>query len=137
MSFCGTMIQRITWLERQAQIVSTKICRIEAIEECADWQDQGYNKCVQARDKGYNRCDRSRDEGYNSCCHWAPCSWFCDAWVWVAHIVCTIWTWVANIVCVVWNWISKWVCRVVHWVWTTICKLVVSIVFWFIRRVLL
>jgi phospholipase C len=131
------MIQKITWLERQAQIVTTKVCTVEAIENCADWQDQGYNKCVQERDDGYNRCDQTRDEGYNACCDWAPCSWFCDAWVWVSNIVCVVWTWVSNIVCVVWNWVSKWVCRIFHWVWTTLCKLIVSIVFWFIRRVLL
>lgn len=137
MTFCGTMIQKIVWLERQAQIVTTEVCRVEAIEHCADWQDQGYSKCVQERDDGYSRCDQSRDEGYNACCDWAPCSWFCDAWVWISHVVCIVWTWVSNIVCVVWNWISKWVCRIFHWIWTTICKLIVSIVFWFIRRVLL
>ncbi len=137
MSFCGTIIQRITWLERQAQIVATKVCTVQAIEQCADWQDQGYDKCVQTRDEGYNRCDQTRDEGYNACCDWAPCSWFCDALVWISNVVCVVWTWVSNIVCVVWNWISKWVCRIFHWVFTTICKLILSVVFWFIRRVLL
>jgi phospholipase C len=28
------------------------------------------------------------------------------------------------------------VCRLIHWIYTTICKLILSIVFWFIRRVL-
>src|SRR3954454_19004195 len=137
MSFCGSIIREITWGERQAQIVATKVCRIEAIEECADWQDEGYNKCVETRDEGYNRCDATRDEGYNACCDWWPCSWACDAVVWISHVVCVVWTWVSNIVCVVWNWISKWVCRVFSWIWKTICKLIISIVFWFIRRVLL
>jgi phospholipase C len=137
MSFCGSIVREVTWLERQAQIVATKVCRIAALEQCADWQDQGYNECIQTRDDGYNRCDQSRDDGYNACCDWAPCSWFCDAFVWISHIVCVVWTWVSNIVCVVWNWISKWVCRVIYWIYTTICKLIISIVFWFIRRVLL
>src|SRR5205085_6121871 len=99
MSFCGTIIREITWLERQAQIVATKVCRIEAIEECADWNDEGYNKCVETRDEGYNRCDQTRDEGYNACCDWWPCSWACDAVVWISHVVCVVWTWVSNIVC--------------------------------------
>lgn len=137
MSFCGAVIREVTWLERQAQIVASKVCRIAALEQCADLQDEGYNECIQSRDEGYNECDQTRDEGYNACCDWAPCSWFCDALVWISNVVCVAWTWVSNIVCVAWNWISKWVCRVIYWIFTTICKLIVSIVFWFIRRVLL
>ena len=159
MSFCGTIIRDVTWLERQAQIVAEQVCTLQALEDCADWQDDGYNECVQTanegynsctqtRDEGYNSCTQTRDEGYNTCCDWAPCSWFCDAivwisnivcvaWTWISNIVCVAWTWISNIVCVAWNWISKWVCRVIYWVWKTICKLIVSIVFWFIRRVLL
>jgi len=137
MSLCGTIIREISWLERQTQILVSKVCRIEALENCSDWQDQGYNKCVEARDEGYNKCSKEEDQGYNDCCDWWPCSWACNAWVWVSHIVCVVWTWVSNIVCVVWNWISKWVCRIVYWVYTTICKLIASIIFWFIRRVLI
>jgi phospholipase C len=136
-SFCGTIIREITWLERQAQEVISKICTIEAVEDCADWKDEGYDKCVESRDEGYNSCTESRDEGYNQCCDWWPCSWVCDAVVWISNVICVVWTWVSNIVCVVWNWISKWVCRLFHWIYTTICKLIVSIIFWFIRRVLL
>jgi phospholipase C len=134
-SVCGTIIRSISWVERQAQIKVSKICRIEALERCADWEDQGYNKCVETRDEGYNRCDREEDQGHKDCCDWWPCSWACDAWVWVSHWVCVAWTWVSSIVCVVWQWISKWVCRLINWVYTTICKLIVSIVFWFIRHV--
>ena len=136
MSLCGTIIRDISWLERQTQILTSKVCRIAALEDCSDWQDQGYDKCVEKRDEGYNQCSQQEDQGYANCCDWAPCSWFCDAWVWVSNIVCVAWTWVSNIVCVVWSWISKWVCRITYWIYTTICKLVVSIVFWFIRRVL-
>lgn len=137
MSFCGTAIREITWLERQALIIATKVCRVEALEECADLEDKGYDKCVEERDEGYESCSQTKDEGYNACCDWAPCSWFCDALVWISNIVCVVWTWISNVICVAWNWISKWVCRVVYWVFTTICKLLISIVFWFIRRVLL
>jgi phospholipase C len=136
MSLCGTIIRDISWLERQTQILVSKVCRVEALENCSDWEDEGYNKCIESRDEGYNECSRKEDQGYNDCCDWWPCSWACDAWVWVSHIVCVAWTWVSNIVCVVWNWISKWVCRIIYWIYTTICKFVVSVVFWFIRRVL-
>jgi phospholipase C len=136
MSFCGTVIRQISWLERQTQILVSKVCRVEALEKCADWQDESYNKCLETRDEGYNACSRKEDQGYNDCCDWWPCSWACDAWVWVSHIVCVAWTWISNVVCVVWHWIVKWVCRLVYWVFTTICKFLVSIIFWFIRRVL-
>jgi len=136
MSLCGTIIRDIYWFERQTQILVSKVCRVEFLENCSDWEDQGYNQCIETRDEGYNQCDKEEDQGYNDCCDWWPCSWACDAWVWVSHVVCVAWTWISNIVCVVWNWISKWVCRIVYWVYTTICKLVVSVIFWFIRRVL-
>jgi phospholipase C len=135
-SLCGTIIREISWVQRQAQIIVSKVCRIEALERCSDWEDEGYNKCIETRDEGYNRCDREEDQGYKDCCDWWPCSWACDAWTWVSHLVCVAWTWVSNIVCVVWQWISKWVCRIIYWIYTTICKLIVSIVFWFIRHVL-
>jgi phospholipase C len=136
MSFCGTIIRQVSWLERQTQIVVSKVCRVEALQQCADLEDEGYNQCIETRDEGYNQCSKTRDEGYRDCCDWAPCSWFCDAWVWISNIVCVAWTWVSNIVCVAWNWVSKWVCRILYWVYTTICKLIVSIIFWFIRVVL-
>jgi phospholipase C len=136
MSFCGAIIRRITWLERQTQITVTKACRVEALQECADWDDEGYNRCVATRDDGYNKCSQTRDEGYRDCCDWWPCSWVCDAWVWVSNIVCVAWTWVSSIVCIAWQWVSKWVCRIINWVYTLICKFVVSVIFWFIRKVL-
>jgi phospholipase C len=137
MSFCGTIIRQITWLERQAEILISQVCRIVALEECADWEDKGYDECVESREEGYNQCTQTKDEGYNACSSWGPFSIFCDAFVWVSNIVCVAWTWISSIVCIAWKWISKWVCRVIYWVYTTICKLVVSIIFWFIRRVLL
>lgn len=137
MSFCGTLIRQVTWLERQALILTTKACRVEALERCADWQDEGHRQCTETRDEGYSRCDQTRDEGHNACCDWWPCSWACDTLVWVSHLVCVVSTWVSNVVCVAWNWVSKWVCRVIYWIYRTICKLLISIVFWWIRRVLL
>lgn len=137
MSFCGTIVRQVTWLERQTQILATKVCRVEALENCADWKDEGYKQCTRTRDDGYNTCSKTRDDGYNSCCDWAPCSWFCDALVWISSIVCVAWTWISSIVCIVWNWVSKWICRALYWVYRTICKLIMSIIFWFVRRVVL
>jgi phospholipase C len=137
MSFCGTIVRQITWLERQAEIVTSQVCRVEALEQCSDWEDDGYNQCVQTADEGYNECSQTADQGYNECCDWWPCSWACDALVWVSKIVCIAWTWVSKWVCIAWNWVSKWVCRIIYWIYTTICKLIISVIFFFIRHVLL
>jgi hypothetical protein len=99
-------------------------CILEAkrqVRRCVEKRDQGYNRCTEERDEGYNRCDASRDEGYSRCCDWAPCSWFCDAWVWVSHIVCTVWTWVSHIVCVAWEWVKNIVCVAWAWVESVVC----------------
>ncbi|MDQ6803510.1 MAG: hypothetical protein M3065_00790 [Actinomycetota bacterium] len=136
MSFCGEIIRQVTWLERKAQSLVTQLCTVQALENCADWQDQGYNQCIQTRDDGYNQCSKSADEGYSECCDWWPCSWACDAVVWISNVVCVAWTWVSNIVCVVWNWVTKWVCRVVYWIYKTICKLIVTIIFTIIKYVI-
>jgi phospholipase C len=136
-SFCGTIIREVSWLERQAKIVATQVCSVEALEECADWEDQGYNECIESREQGYNECAETRDEGYNQCCEWWPCSWACEAVVWISNIVCVAWTWISSIVCVAWQWISKWICRIIYWIYRTICKLVISVIFWIIKRVLL
>ena len=63
MSFCGTIIRQVQWLERQSQIVANKVCSIEAIEECADWADEGSNQCTETADEGYNACSQTADEG--------------------------------------------------------------------------
>lgn len=89
--------------------------RTEREQRCAETEDQGYNECSETKDEGYNECSEEEDQGYNECCDWAPCSWFCDAWVWVSNIVCVAWTWVSNIVCVAWTWVSHVVC--VAWTW--------------------
>jgi phospholipase C len=137
MSFCGEIIRQVSWLERQAEIVLNRICTIEALEECADYEEKGESECVESREEGYNQCAEERDEGYNECCTWWPCDWACEAFVWISHLVCVAWTWVSSVVCIAWKWITKWICRVIYWVYRTICKLVLGIIFWFIRRVLL
>ena len=77
---------------------------------CIQWGEERHQECSQTEDQGYNECSQEEDQGYKDCCDWAPCSWFCDAWVWISHIVCVAWTWVSNIVCVAWTWITTAVC---------------------------
>ena len=78
--------------------------------DCIETRDESYQRCDAEEDQGYSRCTEQRDQGYRDCCDWIPCSWFCDAWVWISNIVCVAWTWVSHIVCVAWTWIVSIVC---------------------------
>lgn len=74
---------------------------------CLEWGSERHEECSETADRGYNECTATRDEGYRDCCDWWPCSWLCDAWVWISNIVCIAWTWVSNVVCVAWNVICR------------------------------
>ena len=95
--------------------------RDDGYNKCTQQRDNGYNQCTQTRDDGYNSCAQTRDDGYNQCCTWAPCSWFCNAWVWVSNVVCVAWTWISNVVCVAWTWISNVVCVAWTWISNIVC----------------
>ena len=56
--------------------------------------------CAQWADDGYNSCGHYSDHGREECCDWAPCSWFCDAYYWVAKWVCDFFVWVVKWVCI-------------------------------------
>lgn len=94
---------------------------------CLEWAEERTRECSRTEDRGYNECTEQRDEGYRDCCDWAPCSWFCDAWVWVSNIVCVAWTWVANIVCVAWTWVTTAVCVLWDVVTTIIGAIIVTL----------
>lgn len=94
---------------------------------CIQWGEERHQECTQTADQGYNECTQSRDQGYSDCCDWAPCSWFCDAWVWISNIVCVAWTWVSNIVCVAWTWVTTAVCVIWEAVATVINAILVTI----------
>lgn len=81
-------------------------------EECLQWGLGVIQQCQQWADEGYNACGHWSDQGQEECCDWAPCSWFCDAFYWVAKWVCDFFVWVA-----------KWVCIVVIMVVMLICVL--------------
>lgn len=59
--------------------------------------------CIQWGEERHQECSQTEDQGYNDCCNWWPCSWACDAWVWVSNIVCVGWTWVTTAGCVAWD----------------------------------
>ncbi len=99
---------------------------------CLQEEEQRSRECERKEDRGYRECALKEDQGYRDCCDWPPCSWFCDAWIWVSKMVCVAFTWIANIVCVAWNWIVNMVCVV----WATIKWLVcefISIAVSFLR----
>lgn len=92
-------------------VVGSQLCvRNANTRVCARTREDKVRRCTEERDEGYNRCAEQRDQGYRRCCDWAPCSWFCRAWVWVSNIVCVVWEWVSNIVCVAWEWVKNIVC---------------------------
>jgi Galactose oxidase-like, Early set domain len=92
-------------------VVGSQLCVKKAnTKRCLKKRKETVQKCTGERDEGYDRCAAEEDRGYNRCCDWAPCSWFCKAWVWVSHIVCVAWEWISNIVCVAWAWITNVVC---------------------------
>ena len=82
----------------------------QAQQQCNQWRDDGYSRCTETRDDGSNTWTAWQDQGHNICCNWPPCSWFCDALVWVANVVCVAAVWVSNIVCVASVWVSNKVC---------------------------
>jgi len=90
-------------------------------QSCTQWADQGSEQCQSWADEGSNQCQSWADEGSEQCCNWAPCSWFCDAFYWVANWVCQGWYWVANWVCQGWYWVAHWVCVAATWIITAIC----------------
>lgn len=63
----------------------------EQFEECAEWEDQGYETC---------------DRWDESCCDWWPCSWGCKLISWI----CVATVWVSNVVCIAWNITTTTVC---------------------------
>ena len=89
--------------------------------QCQSWADEGSNQCQTWADEGSNQCSSWADEGSNQCCDWAPCSWFCDAYYWVANWVCQGWYWVANWVCQAWYWVANIVCVVFVWIINAVC----------------
>lgn len=94
---------------------------------CLEWGEERHQECTQTADQGYNECAATADRGYRDCCDWWPCSWFCDAWVWISNVVCVAWTWVSNVVCVAWTWVTTAVCLVWDVITTVVNAILVTI----------
>ena len=90
----------------------------QAAQACNDAADAASQFCDQLPDtlcnwidQGYSACSQYQDQGYNACCDWAPCSWFCDALVWISNVVCVATVWVSNMVCQVVTNVAKYTCQ--------------------------
>ena len=94
---------------------------------CIQWGEERHRECTAREERGYNECSASEDRGYRNCCDWIPCSWFCEAWVWVSNVVCVSWTWISNVVCVSWTWVTTAVCVLWDVVTTIINAILVTI----------
>ena len=112
MSVCGTIIRSVSWFERQSQILTSRVCSVEYLKTCAAWAEDVIQYCAQ-----------KADEGYNECCDWPPCSWFCDALVWISKWVC-----------IAFGYIVKYTCLGLYYVYEAICYTVISFIFWVIRH---
>jgi len=98
---------------------------------CTAWADQVEQSCAQWADQGHSACAAWSDHGHSECCDWAPCSWFCDAFYWVANVLCDAFYWGANWVCIVFTTIVKAVCVAVSFIVEFFCALwsIITLVF--------
>lgn len=103
-----------------ASICSSR--RAVALASCRSWADRGSNRCSQWADEGSRQCSQWADEGSRQCCDWVPCSWFCEAFYWVAKWVCVGFYWVSKWVCLAWYWVAKWVCLGFNWTFYVFCS---------------
>lgn len=101
------------------------------IRECSERAQTRREECDRWADEGHQECSQWADEGHNACCDWAPCSWFCDALVWIAEWVCHGWYWISNWVCKAWHTIVEWVCIAWHYLVIAFCVVWA----WFVRLV--
>ncbi|MBL7847742.1 MAG: hypothetical protein JNL40_09765 [Cyclobacteriaceae bacterium] len=99
-----------------------KLWTQKLVYTCVETAEEWSYECEEWRDEGYNECDRKEDRGHYECCDWVPCSWFCDAWVWVKHLVCVSWHWVANLVCQGFAWVLIAVCKTMGWIMEAVCS---------------
>jgi len=90
-------------------------------KECTEKEQQRSRECLRSEDQGHKTCESYRVRRTKRCCTWPPCSWFCDAFVWVTSRVCISWIQVSKLVCVSWKNIVKTVCVSYAWVVEKVC----------------
>lgn len=131
----GKVAQAARWVVERVQQALKAACNWASDMEqvCEEWEETEAKKCLEEKDEGYERCDsevdngyyecsETEDKGHNECCEWQPCSWFCNALVWISNIVCVASTWVKNLVCVASTWIKNVVCVSSTWIVSRTCK---------------
>ena len=67
------------------------------------------------------QCREWGEQRHQECCDWPPCSWFCDAIVWVIENVCVGWTTIVSTVCESYHTVVETVCIIWEWVVRTTC----------------
>ncbi len=138
MSWCGEIrysIVRTRDKWRAELVYSCVSWADDGSYQCGQWANQLSLQCAQYADDGYQQCSSWADEGSEQCCDWAPCSWFCDAFYWVANWVCQGWYWVSNIVCQAWCWVANAVCQAWFWVAKLVCNVFAYILYWILTIV--
>jgi len=88
--------------------------------QCELWGEENRQECTATEEQRIQQCTLEEDRGHKDCCDWWPCSWACDAWVWVTNMVCVAWAWITHTVCVAWAWIKEKVCLAFTWVVTKV-----------------
>lgn len=99
--------------------------------QCVQWALAAIQQCEQWADEGYNTCGHWSDQGHEECCDWPPCSWFCDAFFWVAKWVCDFFVWVAKWVCIAVITVLLPVCLVLQFIIDVFCLVYAWTVVWF------
>ena len=89
-------------------------------KKCEQWGEENRQECTATEERRTQQCTLQEDRGHRDCCDWWPCSWACDAWVWVKHMVCVAWAWVTKTVCIAWAWVKEKVCLAFTWVVTKV-----------------
>jgi phospholipase C len=124
MSYCSQWVDRgniecRAWANRwERECVDRERHRVRV---CSERAQTSRDECDRWADEGHQACSQWADEGHNECCDWPPCSWFCDALVWVAEWVCKGWYWISNWVCKAWHTVVEWVCIAWHWIVIAVC----------------
>lgn len=100
----------------------------ERVRRCTDWVRSSRRDCQEWRTETTRTCTEWGDRWHQECCNWPPCSWFCDALVWVAEKVCLAWSTVTTSVCEAYLTVVEWTCHAWEWTVRTVCALWATIV---------
>lgn len=100
----------------------------ERVRQCTDWVRSSRQDCQEWHNKTTRTCTEWGNRWHQECCNWPPCSWLCDALVWVAEKVCLAWSTVTTSVCDGYLTVVDWACRAWDWIVRTTCVVWATIV---------